>query len=124
MLSFLLDEHLSPEVAKQLRGWNSQIIVESVQTWRDGLLRGTSDDHVLSLAREACLTLVSYDVSTIAPLLSQRASRGESHGGVIFLDRRTLAQNDFSGQVRALLHQWVTAQLWDWTDVVVFLRPE
>ncbi len=123
MLSLLLDEHLSAEVARQIKAKREEIVIESVQTWREGVLCGASDDQVLRVAREAGLTLVSYDVNTITPLLIEWAARGEQHGGVIFLDRHAVAQSDFGGQFRALLSHWETTHSWDWTDRVDFLRP-
>lgn len=119
MLSLLLDD----QVAIQVKTRREDIVIESVQTWQEGVLRGASDDQVLRVAREAGLTLVSYDVNTITPLLAEWAARGERHSGVIFLDRHAVAQNDFGGQVRALLSQWEATPSWDWTDMVVFMRP-
>ena len=122
-LRLLLDEQMSPEVAVQIEAKRADIPIESAQTWRGGVLRGKPDDQVLRAAREAGLTLVSYDVSTITPLLVEWAAQAESHAGVIFIDNRTLAQNDFGGQVAALIAQWDIAQAWEWTNVVLFLRP-
>jgi len=122
-LRLLLDEQMSPEVAAQIQRKRSEISVFSVQTWRDGALRGQPDDHLLREATQEQLTLVTYDLSTILPVLTEWGQNGEHHAGVIFIDHLSIAQNNFGGQVAGLIQQWETAAAWNWTNLVVFLRP-
>ncbi|MGC2271344.1 MAG: hypothetical protein WA539_05135 [Candidatus Sulfotelmatobacter sp.] len=68
------------------------------------------------------LTLVTYDRKTIPPLLKLWAEEGRSHGGVIFVDEKTISPADIGGLVRALISlAGETAEV-DWTDQVYFLR--
>ncbi len=119
----LLDEQVSPAVAAPVRANHPEVNVVSVPTWRDADLRGEPDGTVLRLAGEAGLTLVTYDVSTISPLLVEWAASGENHAGVIFLDHRTVAQQNLGGQVTALLAAWTAGCDWNWTNRVLFLQP-
>jgi hypothetical protein len=52
------------------------------------------------------------------------AEAGTSHGGVIFVDQRTLAPNDSGGLIRALVRVWEELGALDWTDRVLFLTRE
>jgi hypothetical protein len=121
MLSVLLDEQISPVVAEQLAARQTELRVESVHRWRDGALLGADDDIVLRAASTERLTLVTYDLKTIPPLLTVWARLGDSHAGVVFVDERTIAPADFGGLIRALLVLWARERLADWTDRTQFL---
>ena len=123
-LSMLLDEQISPDVAVQIQKKHPEIAVVSLHVYRDGILRGQPDARVLRIAKEASLTLVTYDLSTILPLLTEWGESGEDHTGVIFIDNRSLVHSDKGGQITALIQQWEVAKEWDWTNVVVFLHPK
>ena len=45
-----------------------------------------------------------------------------AHKGVIFVDDRTIAPNDFGGIVRALDQLWEKENDADWTNRVIYLR--
>lgn len=122
-LALLLDEQISPEVAVQIQTKRPKIAITSVQVWRGGALRGQPDEQVLRAAAAEGWTLVTYDLSTILPVLTEWAEIGENHAGVIFIDNRSIAQNDLGGQIAALIWQWEVAKEWDWTNMVLFLRP-
>jgi hypothetical protein len=47
---------------------------------------------------------------------------GRKHGGVVFVDERTIPPSDHGGLVRALSELWVKTAKWDWTDRVCFLQ--
>jgi len=68
------------------------------------------------------LTLVTYDRRTIPPLLKDWAEEGRSHGGVIFVDEKTISPADPGGLVRALSELAKATGRWDWIDRVSFLR--
>ena len=68
------------------------------------------------------LTLVTYDRRTIPPLLKQWAEEGRSHGGVIFVDEKTISPADIGGLVKALTMLAKEAFALDWTDRISFLR--
>ncbi len=119
MLKLLLDEHISPTIAVQLRIKRAEIEVLSLKEW--GYL-GESDEVILTNAYEEGLTLVTYDVSTIPPLLKSWCEEEKTHGGVIFIDWQTIAPDDFGGLIRALCHVWDKTAEMSWRDRVVYLR--
>lgn len=121
MLRLLLDEHLSPVLAVQLSSLHPSLEVTAVRDWERGAFRGAPDPDLLAAAHVQGLTLVTYDRRTIAPLLKEWAEAGASHGGVIFVDERTLAPNDIGGLLRALVQVWQRLGSLDWTDRVLYL---
>jgi hypothetical protein len=102
VLQFLLDAHLSPVIAQQISTRRPEITVISLRDWEDGAYLDAEDAVILARAHEQGLTLVTYDQRTIMPLVKEQGEQGLPHGGVIFVDQRTLAPNDFGGLVRAL----------------------
>jgi len=122
MLKLLLDEHVSPQVAAGLRRRNPAIAVFCMATWEDGNFLGQDDSVCLQRAAVQGLTLVTYDRRTIPPLLKTWAESGKQHGGVIFVDEKSISPADIGGLVRALLELARQTNKWDWTDRVVFLR--
>jgi hypothetical protein len=123
MLSLLLDEQISRQAAAALSALRSEVPVVSIYDWRAGALTGTDDALVLQGATEDGLTLVTYDLKTIPPVLAEWGASGRSHGGVVFVDDRSIAPSDFGGLARALLFCWEAQGAWDWTDRIVYLKP-
>jgi hypothetical protein len=126
MLNLLLDEQISPVVAEQVAARRPEISVLSFRDWEGGrhLNVGFQDAALLTRAGEQGLTLVTYDRRTITPLLMSLAENGQSHGGVVFVDERTIASNDFGGLVRALETLWDERGREDWRDQWHYLeRP-
>jgi hypothetical protein len=122
MLKLLLDEHISPDVAKGLRRSIRKIAVQAMAEWEDGSFLGQDDAACLREAAAQGLTLVTYDRRTIPPLLKAWAESGLQHGGVIFVDEKTISPADIGGLVRALGLIAKEAGDWDWADRVCFLR--
>lgn len=122
MLKLLLDEHVSPAVAHGLRRRNPSLVVHSMQEWQNGAFLGQDDTACLQEAARQELTLVTYDRRTIPPLLKTWAEEGRNHGGVIFIDEKTISPVDVGGLVRALLQFVRDTGPSDWTDRVVFLE--
>ncbi len=120
MLSFLLDQNLSPQVAAQVRSKRPEIPIVSLYEWRGGEFLGASDERILEAACEG-LTLVTYDRQTIPPLLKGCDITGRQHSGVIFVDNRTIASNDFGRLVRSLIAFWDSEGVAEWTDRVGYL---
>ena len=122
---FLLDEHLSPEIVPIARALNARFAVISLHGWREGLLIGQSDERILREAAREKLTLVTFDVNTIPPLLQEMARAGEDHAGVVFVSTKSFAQNDSAGIAAALLRLWLANKHANWTNRTVFLtkRP-
>ncbi|MBV9389375.1 MAG: DUF5615 family PIN-like protein [Chroococcidiopsidaceae cyanobacterium CP_BM_ER_R8_30] len=118
MLRLLLDEHISPTISVQLRVKRSQMEVLSLKEW--GYL-GESDEVILSCAYEEGLTLVTYDLRTISPLLKSWSEVGRTHGGVIFIDWKTIAPTNFGALIRALSSVWDKDAQTSWRNRVVYL---
>lgn len=122
MLSFLLDENVSPKVKKQLNKKHSGIIVHALQTWQQGRYLQAPDDLLLEVAHQNSLTLVTYDVSTIPNLLSSLALQKQNHAGVIFIYKKTIRPSDIGGVTKALLSLWEAENQSDWTNLIYSLK--
>lgn len=121
-LQLLLDENISQVIGVQLRGHRPDLVVESVHDWQDGMFEGHPDEALLQAAHAEALTLVTYDQKMIPPLLSRMSNVGESHGGIIFVDDRTISSNNFGMLTRALLFFWDQHNHEDWEDRIGFLK--
>jgi hypothetical protein len=122
MPRFLLDEQISPAIARGLRRQSAARTVLALAEWEDGRFLGASDELILSAAAAQKLILVTYDRRTIPPLLKNWAEAGRSHGGVVFGDEKTVPASDIGGLMRALLQLAQASARWDWTSRVCFLR--
>jgi len=120
MLRLLLDEHIAPAVAAGLR--RNRSVVLSMVEWENGNFLGQDDAACLLAAAAQRLTLVTCDRRTIPPLLKTWAEEGRTHGGVIFVDERTISPADIGGLVRALAALAAEIRSWNWTNRVCFLR--
>jgi hypothetical protein len=121
MLKLLLDEHISPGVSIGLRRGRA-IVVHAMTDWEGGAFLGQDDAVCLREAAAQGLTLVTCDRRTSPPLLKTWAEEGRSHGGVIFVDEKTISPADIGGLISALAVLAKETGRWDWRDRVVFLR--
>jgi hypothetical protein len=122
MLKLLLDEHISPRVANGLRRRNRTIYVRYMVEWEDGRFLGQDDHACLREASAQALTLVTYDRRTIPPLLKTWAEESRGHGGVIFVDEKTISPSNLGRLVRSLTSLAKETGKWDWTNRIYFLR--
>lgn len=122
MLKLLLDEHISPDVAKGLHRHNRTLEVRYLVEWENGRFLGQDDPACLREAAVQELTLVTYDRRTIPPLLKTWAEEERTHGGVVFVDEKTISPADIGGMVWALTRLARETGNWDWTNRVYFLR--
>jgi hypothetical protein len=122
MLKLLLDEHISTAVADGLRRRLHSPVVICMTEWEGGAFLGQPDSTCLQQAAMQRLTLVNYDRRTIPPLLKAWAEEDRKHGGVIFVDEKTISPSDTGGLVRALSNLSSKTANWDWTNRVCFLR--
>ena len=122
MLRLLLDEHISPRVAVGIRLRDKKIIIRGMVEWENGSFLGQDDSACLREALVQKLTLVTYDRRTIPPLLKNWAEEGRQHGGVIFVDEKTISQADIGGLIQSLDKLVKETRDLDWTDRIYFLR--
>ena len=122
MLKLLLDEHISPDVAHGLRRRHHALEVRYMVEWENGHFLGQADLPCLREAAAQGLTLVTYDRRTIPPLLKTWAEEGRTHGGVVFVDEKTISPADIGGLVWALTRLARETGNWDWTNRIYFLR--
>lgn len=106
MLSFLLDEHVSPDVALIVRRSRPEIPVFALLDWQNGIWIGESDEEILRAAGVKALTVVTYDQRTFPRLLQRWADSKQTHAGVVFVDERTIAPNDLPELARSLILLW------------------
>lgn len=124
MLEPLLDENISAIIARQINARRPEIRIQSIFEWRGGTLLNQPDHLILQAAAEDGLTLVTYDVRTIQPLVNELAASGITHAGVIFVSRRTIQSNNFGLLIRAIERLWDREQHLTWTNRTRFLeRP-
>jgi hypothetical protein len=122
MFKLLLDEHIWPTLALRLRESLPGATIESLHHWRGGRLLHQSDERILTEAYQAGMTLVTFDLATIPPLLSEKMAVGEQHGGVIFISSKSFAQNDHGGLLQTMVQSWPEWSAAAWTNRVAFLR--
>lgn len=116
MLHLLTDEQIDPDVAAAARKRCRGIQITALFDWLDGHFIGASDDEVLREAARQSMTLVSFDLETIPLLLRAWGERGIDHGGVIFVDHGSFAQNDISGISKALVELWELQGKLEWKN--------
>ena len=112
MLSFLLDEHVSPDVAVIVKRSRPDIPIFALLDWQDGIWIGESDEEVLRAAGAESRTLVAYDQRTFPRLLQRWAALKQTHAGVIFVDERTIAPNDLPELARSLIDFGTNIEAW------------
>jgi len=122
MLKLLLDEHISPDVASGLRHRACAMAVVAMVDWEGGNFLGQDDATCLREAARQGLTLVTYDRRTIPPLLKAWAEQDRSHGGVIFIDEKTISPAEIGKLVKALAALAKEMGSWNGENRVCFLR--
>lgn len=123
MLKLLLDEQISPKIATQLAKRNPKLIVSSLQSWQSGIFLSANDEELLIAAFLQKFSLVTYDLQTIPSILKIWSEQGRAHGGIIFVDEKTLRPDNIGGLVLALEKIWLLEGNQDWTNVAKFLIP-
>lgn len=122
MLRLLLDAHISPSVAREVRRHRPDCEITALRDWEGGSYLDEPDDgKILDRALAAGCTLLTRDESTINLLLVAWEAEGHVHGGVIFVDRHTIAERDVGGPVRAMIQLWDQERDEDWERRVVYL---
>jgi hypothetical protein len=122
VLHFLTDEQISPVVARELLKRVPGVKITALKDWRKGAFMGTDDRVILEEAAKEALTLVSYDQKTIRALLKEWVEVDVQHGGVVFVDHKSIRPDDFGGLIRALGALWRSEKNAPWKGRVVFLK--
>jgi predicted nuclease of predicted toxin-antitoxin system len=99
-VGYLLDEHISPQVARLLR--QRGIEAHALREFEDGRLLQAEDTEILRAALRAGLVFVTFDVHTVPEVLRSFAESGEEHAGVVLVSARSFRQDDVGGLVEAL----------------------
>ena len=123
MLSFLLDEQISPEVAKQINSKHPEISIFSIHSWRNGSFLGVSDEAILQAAKLKQLTLITYDQKTIPPILVKWGQANIDHAGVVFIDYRSISPSNFGELIKAIVWLGQTQKNSAWQNRIVYLQP-
>ena len=100
MLKLLLDEHISPQVARGINRISKEVSVVPTVDWEQGRFLGVGDELILEQAARQALTLVTYDRKTIPVILKLWAEIGRHHAGIIFVDEKSIPPSDFGGLIR------------------------
>ena len=98
-MKLLLDEHLSPEIARQLREHGHDVVAVGERTD----LRGRPDRvHFASLPDEQ-RAIVTRDLGDFRPLLAEALRRGSSTYGLVCVPARFPLNRDGIGRLVAAL---------------------
>lgn len=119
MLSFLLDEQIFPEVAKQISVKRSDILIFSIHSWQGGNYLGVPDETILKAAFKEKLTLITYDQQTIPPILVAWGQNNLQHSGVIFIDYRSIPPSSFGKLVKAIIWLWDNQNKANWNNRII-----
>jgi len=122
MLRLLLDEHIPPAVAEAVERICAGVSIVALRDWNGGAFLGRGDQEILTVAYKLGLTLVTYDLRTIPSLLKRWAESGIRHGGVIYIDERTIRPSEIGRLARALAIAIARYSDRDWTDQTLFLE--
>ena len=85
----LLDEHFSPEIARQLRSRGHDVVAARERSE----LRGLPDRDLLARASGDRRAIVTENVADFAELHRQSVLRGARHAGPIFTSPRRFPRN-------------------------------
>ena len=98
-MRLLLDEHLGPSLAEQLRARAHDVV--AVQERMD--LRGASDAAVIEMAAEESRTVVTRNIRDYVRIHNERLGRRGHHAGILLVHGRKFPE------VRGVTGRLVTA---------------
>ncbi len=122
MASFLIDENISTIVAEQLLRDNPSASIISIHHWHNGKFCGVEDEIILKEACIEMLTLITYDLKTIRPVLKMWNEIGQDHAGVIFIDDKSIANNDYGALIKSILQIYMQLKDTDFKNRIHFLQ--
>jgi hypothetical protein len=104
-LKLLLDEHLSPEIARQLRERGQDVVAVGERTD----LRGRPDRVHFALLPDEQRAIVTRDLGDFRPLLAEALRRGWSTYGLVCVPARFPLNRDGIERLVAALDALLTA---------------
>jgi hypothetical protein len=116
---FLLDEMLSPEIARQL--CTHTIDADAVAARPD--LVGRADDHVLAIATRESRCLVTANIADFAALDASWRADAQEHAGILLVASALLLRRGSLGAVTSALHECATAEGAPGPGGIRFLKP-
>lgn len=118
----LLDEHITPSVAIELRRMGHDVIAVAE---RDDL-RGRPDVEIFSEAAVGGRAVVTFDVGDYLPLVNRSIQVGHRHGGLVLLSSaRSWSDGRAAGRLVAALARLMLAHPADdaFSDRIEWLQP-
>src|SRR5947208_15888711 len=85
-MKLALDEHYSPQIARQLRDRGHDVMAVAER----GDLAGLPDEALLHATSHEARALVTNNVDDFVALAREFAAAGEAHGGLVFTSDRSL----------------------------------
>ena len=98
-MKLLLDEHLSPQIARQLREHGHDVVAVGERTD----LRGRPDRVHFALLADEQRAIVTHDLGDFRPLLAEALRRGSSTYGLVCVPARFALNRDGIGRLVAAL---------------------
>jgi hypothetical protein len=100
----LLDEHFSPEIARQLRARDHDVVAVAERSD----LVGLGDSELLRRMAQEQRAIMTNNVKDFVPLAGRMALDREEHLGVLLTsDRSTPRRSDAIGRVVVVLHEFL-----------------
>ena len=120
-MRLLLDEHLSPIVATELRGLGHDAVAVAERPE----LRGRSDDEIFAAAAADRRAIVTFDVVDYVALVHRSIQLRRAHGGVVLLSPARMSSGRAMGGLVADLAALMAAHPADdaFSDRVEWLQP-
>lgn len=103
-MKLLLDEHYSPEIARQLRTRGHDVVAFAARAD----LVGLSDDELLRRMAQEQRAIMTNNVKDFVPLTSRAAAGGDEHSGVLLTSDKSLPRrSDAIGRTVAALDEFL-----------------
>ncbi len=119
VVSFLLDEHVSPAVANAIRSVEPTIQVLSVGIDADAPLKQCSDQSLLEFAEAGRWSLVTFDKTTMPLHATEHCAKGLRTWGVfVFPNGNRMSAGRIAEE---LVMIWATSEAEEWIDRVDYL---
>ena len=123
MQGFLLDSHVPAGVVPAVQHLSPDCVIDHLASWHGGILLHASDEQILFAALAHDLALVTYDVSTIPPILQHWSAAGRRLPTTVFVLTSTIPQGAIGSLARGLVQLHRHPEQIDPAYPVVYLQP-